>query len=119
MDNLGEALEDNIQAKIARVDSRPLSKYEQIREKTLQKLDKWRMNYLGKFDLFSPCHDFKKYKFKLNKIKQTFIWNHGYILLLHQIIACTVSNLTFSTTLCYHCNAKYQWFSKALSIEYY
>ena len=52
MDNLGEALEDNIQAKIARVDSRPLSKYEQIREKTLQKLDKWRMNYLGKFDLF-------------------------------------------------------------------
>ena len=38
MDNLGEALEDNIQAKIARVDSRPSSKYEQIREKNITKI---------------------------------------------------------------------------------
>ena len=38
MDNLGEALEDNIQAKIARVDSRPLSKYEQIRDKNIAEI---------------------------------------------------------------------------------
>ena len=42
MDNLGEALEDNIQAKIARVDSRPLSKYEQLRERNIVKIQNLR-----------------------------------------------------------------------------
>ena len=40
MDTLGEALEDDIQAKIARVNSRPLSKYEQLREKNIAETKK-------------------------------------------------------------------------------
>ena len=48
----------------------------------LQKGNKWRMNYLGKFDLFSPHHDFITYKFKFIEIKQTLIvWNKdGHVL---------------------------------------
>ena len=62
------------------------------------------------------------YKIKLTEIKQTLIWNQRWT-----CSCCTrqlgdggkVFNLVlnFLTTHCYHCNAKYQCFSKALSIE--
>ena len=45
MDTVGEEVEDEIQAKIARFDSRSLSKYKQLSEKILLKRRKWRMRY--------------------------------------------------------------------------
>ena len=47
MDTLGEALEDDIQAKIARVNCRPLSKYEQLREKNIAETKKMENEIFG------------------------------------------------------------------------
>ena len=61
---------------------RPLSKYEQLREKILLKR---RSRYLGDYDLFWHYHDLKRYKIKIDRNKTNiYVKSWMDIFLLHQ-----------------------------------